>query len=53
MNEPLILVLANKQDREAVALSLYMAGYTVRERKNKDGSKTVVYLEYWKDGPSA
>lgn len=53
MNEPFVLVLLNKEDREAVALSLYRAGYTVRERKRKDGGKTVVYLECWKDGPNA
>lgn len=33
-------------DREAVALALYRAGYTVRQRKRKDGNKTVIYLEY-------
>lgn len=42
------LILQNKDDREAVALALYRAGYTVRERRRKDGGKTVVYLEYWK-----
>lgn len=42
------LVLQNKDDREAVALALYRAGYTVRERRRKDGNKTTVYLEYWK-----
>lgn len=33
-------------DREAVALALYRAGYTVRQRKRKDGNKTVIYIEY-------
>ena len=42
------LILQNKDDREAVALALYRAGYTVRERRRKDNSKTIVYLEYWK-----
>lgn len=42
------LVLQNKDDREAVALALYRAGYTVRERRRKDNGKTIVYLEYWK-----
>ena len=32
--------------REAVALALYRAGYTVRQRKRKDGNKTVIYIEY-------
>ncbi len=42
------LFLQNKDDRETVALALYRAGYTVRERRRKDNGKTVVYLEYWK-----
>ena len=33
-------------ERDAVALALYHAGYTVRERKKKDGNKTVIYIEY-------
>lgn len=45
--EPMVLELQNKQDREAVAMALFRAGYTVRERKRKDGGKTVVFLEYW------
>lgn len=53
MKEALVLVLQNKEDREAVALALYRGGYTVRERRKKDGGKTVVYLEYWKDDTSA
>lgn len=43
-----ILILQNKDDRETVALALYRAGYTVRERRRKEANKTVVYLEYWK-----
>lgn len=46
--EPMVLELQNKQDREAVAMALFRAGYTVRERKRKDGGKTVVLLEYWR-----
>ena len=42
------LILQNKDDREAVALALYRAGYTVRERRRKDSGNTIVYLEYWK-----
>ena len=33
-------------DRKAVALALYRAGYTVRQRRRKDGNKTVIYIEY-------
>lgn len=46
--EPMVLELQNKADREAVAMALFRAGYTVRERKRKEGSKTVTYLEYWR-----
>lgn len=48
MNNPTDLILQNKEYREAVALALYRAGYTVRERKKKDGNKTVVFIEYWR-----
>lgn len=36
-------------DREAVALALFRAGYTVRQQKKKDGNKTVIYIEYTKE----
>lgn len=36
-------------DRETVALALYLAGYTVRQQKRKDGNKTVIYIEYKKE----
>lgn len=42
------LILQNKDDRESVALALYRAGYTVRERRRKENGKSIVYLEYWK-----
>lgn len=47
--EPMVLELQNKQDREAVAMALFRAGYTVRERRRKEGTKTIVYLEYWRE----
>lgn len=46
--EPMVLELQNKQDREAVAMALFRAGYTVLEQKRTDGGKTVVFLEYWR-----
>lgn len=46
--ESLILNLQNKQDREAVAIALFRAGYTVREVKRKENGKSIVQLEYWK-----
>ena len=42
------LNLQNKQDREAIAMALYRAGYTVREVKRKENGKAIVLLEYWK-----
>lgn len=32
--------------RAEVALALFQAGYTVRQRKRKDGGKTIIYIEY-------
>ena len=49
MTEPIVLVLQNKEDREAVALSLFRAGYTVREKRRKENGKTTVFLEYWRE----
>lgn len=46
--EPIAIDLQNKADREAVAMALFRAGYTVRERKRKENGKTVVFLEYWR-----
>lgn len=45
-NNPSYLVLNNKQDREAVAMALFRAGYTVLETKVKENGKTIVTLEY-------
>lgn len=33
-------------ERDAVSLALFHAGYTVRQRRRKDGNKTVIYIEY-------
>lgn len=40
------LEINSASDREALALILYKAGYTVRQRRRKDGGKTVVFIEY-------
>lgn len=37
-------------DRETVAMILYRSGFEVREKKVKEGGRTVVYLEYRKAG---
>lgn len=36
-------------ERDAVCLALFHAGYTVRQRRRKDGNKTVIYIEYRKE----
>lgn len=36
-------------ERDAVCLALFRAGHTVRQRRRKDGSKTVIYIEYKKE----
>lgn len=36
-------------ERDAVCLALFHAGYTVRQRKRKDGNKTVIYIEYGRE----
>ena len=33
-------------ERDAVCLALFHAGYTVHQRRRKDGNKTVIYIEY-------
>ena len=33
-------------DWEAMAQVLFRYGYNVRQRKRKDGNKTVIYIEY-------
>ena len=40
------LEISSASDREALALILYKSGYTVRQRRRKDGGKTVVFIEY-------
>ena len=48
MNEWITLQITNAVDRESVALALYRAGYTVRQKKGKEGKRSVTYLEYRK-----
>lgn len=38
--------IPTKDERDAVALSLYHAGYEVRQVKRKDGGRTVIDVEY-------
>ena len=44
----IVLNLQNKQDRESVAMSLFRAGYTVREVKRRENGKIIILLEYWR-----
>lgn len=44
-----ILDIAIPAERDAVAQILFKNGYTVRQRRRKDGNKTVIYIEYRKD----
>lgn len=44
-----ILDIAIPAERDAVAQILFKNGYTVRQRRRKDGNKTVIYIEYKKE----
>lgn len=48
--EYLILDINTPAERDAVCLALYHAEYTVRQRRRKDGNKTVIYIEYRREG---
>ena len=39
------LEITTPADREAMAQILFRYGYTVRQRRRKDGNKTVIYIE--------
>ena len=43
------LDIVTPAERDAVCLALFRAGYTVRQRRRKDGNKTVIYIEYRKE----
>lgn len=42
--------ITTKEERDSVALALYHAGYEARQTKRKDGSKTVIDVEYRERG---
>ena len=44
-----ILDIAISAERDAVAQILFKNGYTIRQRRRKDGNKTVIYIEYRKE----
>lgn len=45
------LIIKSEQDRATVATILFTNGYTVRRNtvKIKEGGKSVIVLEYWKE----
>lgn len=43
------LDIVTPAERDAVRLALFHAGYIVRQRRRKDGNRTVVYIEYKKE----
>lgn len=45
------LDIVTPAERDAVCLALYHAGYIVHQRRRKDGNKTVIYIEYGREGP--
>jgi len=47
------LYIASPADRLAIVPILVKSGYSVREGKEKQGSKSVSYIEYWTEGKSA
>lgn len=44
------LQIKAQADRETVAMILHRSGFEVREKKVKEGNRSVVYLEYRKAG---
>lgn len=49
-NRWIALQIKAQADRETVAMILYRSGFEVREKKVKEGNRSVVYLEYRKAG---
>lgn len=42
------IFISKPSDRETVITILAMNGYTVRQGKERDGNRTVYFIEYWK-----
>lgn len=47
------LYISKPADRESIITILAMNGYTVRQGKEKSGSRTVNFIEYWRENPDA
>jgi hypothetical protein len=43
------LYIFKPADRETVITILAMNGYTVRQGKEKNGKRTIYFVEYWKE----
>lgn len=46
MNDWIAIEITAPADRETVAQILFRNGYTVRQRKRREGNKTITYIEY-------
>jgi len=44
------LYITSPADRDAVVTILARNGYSVRQGKEKQGNKSVSFIEYWKEG---
>lgn len=43
------IYVSNTEDRMALAAVLIKNGYTVRMSREKQGNKTIYFVEYWRD----
>lgn len=43
------IYIVKSADREAIITILAMNGYTVRQGKEKDGGRTIYFIEYWRE----
>ena len=43
------IIVSAPSDRETVAAILFKNGYTVKLAKEKNGKRTVLAIEYWRD----
>ena len=50
MSEPKRLYIEKPADRDEVAMILCRNGYIVRQGKEKQGNKSVWFVEYWRVG---
>lgn len=46
------LYIASPAERDSVVSILAHNGYTVRQGKEKQGNKSILFIEYWQEGAS-